>query len=372
MISLFSKKSQSVVGVDVGSSSIKVVQLKKEKGVAVLETYGEIALGPYANLDIGRATSLGVNKLSEALMDLIRESSVTTKSAGFSIPFSSSLLTFIQMPSVDTKQLNKMIPIEARKYIPVPINEVMLDWFVLPDTTSSREEDKKKKSEAEKRIETVGTVDVLLVAIHNEVLNNYKTIVEMSGLRNDFFEIEIFSTIRAVLEQNIVPEMIVDIGAATTKVYIVEHGIIRVSHIINRGSQDITVNLSKSLGITVQKAEEMKRIEGVSEEEQAKEGMNSVTLLTLDYIFSEANRVLLNYQKKHRKNVGKAVLTGGGSVMKGVVTLAKKRLETEVVLGDPFSRVDTPAFLEGVLKEVGPEFSVAVGLALRKLQDLDE
>lgn len=370
MVSLFGKKSRSVIGVDIGSSSIKVVQLKKEKGVASLETYGEIALGPYANLEIGRSTSLGVNKLAEALIDLVRESSVTTKSAGFSIPFASSLLTFIQMPSVDTKQLNKMIPIEARKYIPVPINEVMLDWFVLPDTGSTREAKKEDKDKA--KIETIGNTDVLLVAIHNEVLNNYKTIVELSGLRNDFFEIEIFSTIRAVLEQNITPEMIIDIGASTTKVYIVEHGIIRVSHIINRGSQDITVNLSKSLGIPVTKAEELKRSRGLLEVEDAKEDIKSIALLTLDYIFSDANRVLLNYQKKYRKNVGRAILTGGGSVMKGVAGLAKERLETEVALGDPFSRVDTPAFLEGVLGEVGPEFSVAVGLALRKLQDLDE
>jgi len=355
---VFGKKGNSVLGVDIGSSSIKIVQLKRQDGAAVLETYGELSLGPYANLAIGRATSLGADKLAEALKDLVREASATTTNAGFSIPFSSSLLTFIELPTLDTRQLNKMIPIEARKYIPVPINEVMLDWFVIPNNEDAGKEAKEKRK----------TTEVLLVAIHNEVLTNFNTIVEKSGLITDFFEIEIFSTIRSVLDQNTTPALIVDVGAATTKVYIVEFGIVRVSHIINRGSQDVTQGISKSLNISAAKAEEIKRREGLGD---STHDVRRIALLTLDYIFSEANRVLLNYQKKNNKNVGKVILTGGGSVMKGVEDLAKQHLETEVQLGNPFGKVSTPAFLEDVLKEAGSEFSVAIGLALRKLQDFD-
>jgi len=161
---LFGKKEASVLGVDIGSSSIKVVQLKKDNGVALLETYGELSLGPYQDLEIGRATNLAPAKIAEALKDLIRESSVTTVNAGFSIPFASSLLTFIQMPKLGEAKLNKMIPIEARKYIPVPISEVVLDWFIIPD----REESKAQVNSEEK---SDNVTDVLLVAIHNEVLN---------------------------------------------------------------------------------------------------------------------------------------------------------------------------------------------------------
>lgn len=354
---VFGKKGGSVLGVDIGSSSIKVVQLKKENGVAILETYGELSLGPYDNVAIGRATSLPAEKLAEAVKDLVRESEVTTTNAGFSIPFASSLLTFIELPTLPQKQLNKMIPIEARKYIPVPINEVMLDWFVIPNNEDSAKGEEEKKTTA-----------VLLVAIHNEVLTNYNTIVEQSGLTTDFFEIEIFSTIRSVLSQNNTPAMIVDIGAATTKVYIVEFGIVRVSHIINRGSQDVTHGIAKAMNMSSAKAEELKRSEGLGE---STHDVRRIALLTLDYIFSEANRVLLNYQRKNNKNVGKVVLTGGGSVMKGIRDLAQKHLETEVRLGNPFEKVSTPAFLEDVLREAGSEFAVAVGLALRKLQDFD-
>ena len=369
--SLFStSKGSSVIGVDVGSSAIKVVQLRKEKGIAVLETYGELALGPYGDLEIGRATKLGNNKLSEALTDLLREASVTSVNAGFAIPFASSLLTLIEMPAVDTRQLNKMIPLEARKYIPVPINEVMLDWFIVPDNSRQT-----PKAGGKNKKDKEGSVvrkkrEVLLVAIHNEVLNKYNEIVANTHLDTSFFEIEIFSTIRATLDQGLAPVMLIDIGAATTKVYIVEYGIVRISHVINRGSQDVTLGMSKSLGISVTRAEEIKREQGLKSNSDNKDVVR-VALLTLDYIFSEADRVLLNYQRKYNKNVSRVILTGGGAIMKGVIDLAHKHLESEVLLGDPFAKVDSPAFLDDVLKEAGPEFTVALGLALRKLHELE-
>ena len=370
-LNLLSKsRGGSVVGVDLGSSAIKVVQLRKEKGVAVLETYGELALGPYADLEIGRAVKLGNDRLSEALTDLLREASVTSTNAGFSIPFASSLLKLIEMPVVETRQLNKMIPLEARKYIPVPINEVVLDWFIVPDSNRavSRTEEKSKESKDKKGIRK--KKEVLLVAIHNEVLNKYNEIVASTHLDTSFFEIEIFSTIRAVIDQGLAPIMVIDIGAAITKVYIVEYGIVRVSHIIKRGSQDVTLGISKSLSISVARAEEIKREQGLESNSDDK-GVVKVALLTLDYIFSEADRVLLNYQRKYNKNVSRVILTGGGAIMKGVIDLARKHLESEVVLGDPFAKVDSPAFLDDVLKEAGPEFTVALGLALRKLHEFE-
>ena len=364
-------KGGSVVGIDLGSSAIKVVQLRKEKGVAILETYGELALGPYGDVEIGRAVKLGNDKLSEALTDLLREASVGSTNAGFSIPFASSLLKLIEMPAVETRQLNKMVPIEARKYIPVPINEVVLDWFIVPDSSRavSRpvEESKKDKDKIAVRKKKK---EVLLVAIHNEVLNKYNEIVASTHLDTSFFEIEIFSTIRAVIDQGLAPVMVIDIGAATTKVYIVEYGIVRVSHVIKRGSQDVTLGISKSLGISVVRAEEIKREQGL-EGSSDNSGVVKVSLLTLDYIFSEADRVLLNYQRKYNKNVSRVILTGGGAIMKGVVDLARKHLESEVLLGDPFAKVDSPAFLDDVLREAGPEFTVALGLALRKLHEFE-
>ncbi len=365
---LFSRKGQSVVGVDIGTSSIKIVELRKKKGRAVLETYGELALGPYASLEIGRATNLPSQKLAEVLVDLLKEASANSKLAGMAIPIASSLISLIEMPAFDEKQLAQMIPIEARKYIPVAITDVTLDWWVIPKDS---EHSWYMEGNEEKKIQRGRFVDVLLVAILNSALEKYQTIVKTANLECSFFEIEVFSTIRSVLDQEATPIMIADIGAATTKMTIVERGIVKVSHIVNRGSQDITLALSRSLGVSVAEAENKKREIGMLGTTEEGKQIADLSSSVIQFVFSEANRVLLNYQKKFNKNVSKMILTGGGSTLKGLLGVAQKNVETEVVMADPFSKVESPAFLEPILKSAGPEFAVALGIALRRLGEVE-
>ena len=233
--SLFKKEAASVIGVDIGSSSIKVVQLRHVHGRVVLETYGAIALGPYAGVEIGRATSLPAEKISEALKDVIREANVTTADAAISIPYSSSLVSIIKLPASVEKQLAQVVPIEARKYIPVPINEVLLDWFVVSGGKGSQPSPD-------------GKMEVLLVAIHNDTIAKFRSIASEANLAAAFFEIEVFSAVRASLDHGIAPVAVVDMGAATTKFYVVERGLIHESHIINHGAQDLTLAASRALG----------------------------------------------------------------------------------------------------------------------------
>lgn len=361
---VFSRQSKSVLGVDIGSSSIKIVQISKKNGHAVLETYGELALGPYTGKGVGESVTLTEEKIEEAINDVLKEKEVklTTLTSGVAIPFSSSLMAVIEMPNVAKKELDAMVPIEARKYVPVPISEVTLDWYVIPkdkNSTPVNDSDEKKPE----------TQEVLIVALHNDTINKYKNIVSKTGLDVGFFEIEIFSTMRAVLDEEITPVLLADLGASSTKLYMVERGILRASHMIERGSYDITNELSKSLGIPLSDAEVMKREKGLLGEINGI-ALKDVASFTLNYIFSEADRFIASYQKKYKKDVTKVVLVGGGSALKGIVPFAKEILETEVIAGDPFAKVVTPAFLENVLKETGPEFAVAVGAALRRLQDL--
>lgn len=379
-MALFSKfltKEEPVaLGIDIGSSAVKIVQIRKKNGQAVLETYGELALGPYAGLKVGQAAALAPEKVAQAITDLMKEKevNVTTKKCGISIPFSSSLMSVIEMPEVSTKQLSAMVPFEARRYIPVPISEVMLDWSVIPKSEVRLDDPAEEappsgsldaKAKAEKPIPKI---DVLIVAIHNETIAKYQEIVAKAGLEAGFFEIEIFSTMRAVLDETLRPVMIMDIGAASTKLYIVERGLIRESHTVNRGSQDITSAISKSMNLSVEEAEILKRQSGLEGDDPS---LNEIISLTLDYIFAEANNALLAFEKKHNKTVSKTILVGGGSALKGLTDLAKNDLRTEVVVADPFNKLSAPAFLEEILRETGPEFAVAIGLALRKLADED-
>jgi type IV pilus assembly protein PilM len=366
---LFGRKHESVLGVDIGSSSIKIVQIKKKNGQAILETYGELSLGPYAGVTIGQAVQLPPEKIAQALSDLMREKEVniTTNLCGISIPFGSSLMFVMELPEVSERQLTTMVPIEARKYVPVPITEVMLDWSVIPKNEVKVDDDPLPEGSAGSVLASnpsIPKVEVLGVAIHNEVLNRYKDIVGKAGLSATFFEIEIFSTMRAVLEDTLQPVMIMDIGSASTKLYIIERGIVKASHTVNRGSQDITINISKSMGMTTDEAEILKRKVGLNGGDPT---VRDVIGLTFDYIFEEANRTLLTFEKRYNKAVSKIILIGGGSALKGLPDLAKQNLKTEATAANPFQKLSAPAFIEEVLRDTGPEFAVAVGLALRRL-----
>lgn len=363
-----SSSGQSVIGIDIGSSSIKVVQLKKKGGKAVLETYGELALGSYAGVEIGRATNLPADKIVEALNDLLKESNVTTRSAGMSISTASSLLSFIHMPDVDQKQLAAMIPIEARKYVPMPITEVSLDWWIVPKEEETYSEF--EKPPAPGQVPQEKGIEVLLVVIRNDVLEKLNQISQQSHLQTSLLEIEIFSSMRSVIDQSLESVMIFDMGSGSTKLFVVERGVLRAVHTINRGSQEITMALSRSLGSSIGDAEHIKRTIGLSTEPDNR-NVNEVITLNLDYIFSETSRFIGSYERKYNKSIAKVILTGGGCLLKGFLDLARTRFQTEVVLADPFSKTEAPAFLEPVLRTAGPEFAVAIGVALQKLQEAE-
>lgn len=347
------KEGISAVGIDIGTSSIKLVQLREKRGSAILETYGEIALGPYAQAQVGQATSPPAEKIQEALVDLIREANVTAKTGGLSVPLASSLITLLTLPTKNQEDLKTMVPIEARKYIPVPVSEVALDWFVIPE-----EEIKFLGTPNPNR--SANATDILMVAIHRQTLTRLENISKGAGITPKFFEIEPFSFSRASYEHGTAPTMMIDLGASSTRVYIVEFGVIAISHTINRGGQDITLALAKSKSIPFNEAETLKRTHGIGEEDS---GRNA-----LEFIFSEARRILLTYQRKAGKAVSKVVLVGGGAQMKDVANITRQYFDAPVVLGQPFERVQAPAFIGDVLKDAGPSFASAVGLALRALE----
>lgn len=363
--SSFFKKEVSVLGIDIGASAIKVVQIKKKRGKAVLETYGELALGPYGGVEVGRAVALTPEKQIEALKDVLREAKTSTLSCGSALPLTSSLITFLNIPQVPDKQIGDVVSLEARKYIPVPLDEVFLDYSIIPKEETFQDSTEEEKAKAAK-----ANLDILVVAIHNEYLNQYQALMSGAGLTPAFYEIEIFSAIRSVADHGLATSMIIDMGARATKLYVVEKGILRASHIINKGSQDITLAISKALSISPEEAETMKRTKGLKGGPEYKE-LTEIITVNLDYIFYEANATLLNYQKKYQKNVGRVILTGGGVLLKGFTDLAKVSFQTDVTYADPFGKLETPAFLAEEFATAGPEFAVAIGSALRALAELN-
>ncbi len=349
------KKGKSVMGIDIGSSSLKIVQLRRDGGTAVLETYGELALGPYAGSEVGQATNLPADTIAETLRDLLREASATTNDSGVSIPFSRTLLTMVTLPRAKTPEEQKtIVELEARKYIPVPVSEVQLDWFIVPDAIPEGAALPTK-------------VHVLIVAVHNDELSLLQNVVSGATVDASFYEIEIFSTVRSVVDEPVEPVLVLDIGASATKVYVVEHGVVAFSHNIPQGGQEVTHTISAAHNIPWARAEALKKERGFSP--QQGEYDKATISLVFSRIFEEARRALSQYEAENGKAATSIVLTGGGAVTKDLGPYATEYFKMPVHVADPFAKIQAPAFMRPVLQAIGPEFAVAVGLALRKLED---
>ena len=358
-----SGSGDSAIGIDIGSSAIKVVEIKRKGGKAVLETYGAIALGPYAELEAGCVTNLSIEKIVLALREVIKQSGVTGKTPALAIPVQSSLVFTLELPAqISSAEIAAVVPTEARKYIPVPITEVSIDYFILPKKEASFEELNTEVNNANLPQNSSEKINVLVVATQNDAVAKYRSIVSQCSLSASFFEIEIFSSIRANFEHELSPVLLMDFGASRTKLSIVEFGMVKSYHTIDRGGADITNSISKSLSIPFSEAEKMKKDFGLFGN-PAEKSLADIIKNHTDNIYSETNNVLLGYEKKYDRTISKVIFTGGGSLLKGISEMAANNFRAEIEIGHPFSKV-----LDRVLISMGPEFAVSLGLALRKLQ----
>lgn len=339
----------SVLGIDIGSSSIKIIQLHDVKGIPTLETYGELQLGPYEGVDLGRGTHLPVPKIVEALIDILREAGASAKDASFSLSYNSSFTTTIQVPTIEQEKLGTMIPVEARKFIPVSLTKVDLDWFPL----SVHPEEK--------------TTSVLVSAIYHEAKERYTNVIEGSGLKISVSEIEIFSMIRSVLSAEDEVVAILDFGASSTRMCIVQRGVVVKTHSITLSGVELSSALAKALSIEFKDAEELKREVGIHGKE-SEPRIQKTLIATLERGLREIHTVIKRYEESEQITVQKVVLCGSGALLKGLDVYIQDMFSRPVVLAKPFAKVAYPAFLEDTLTYSGPVFAGVVGVAIRAIQ----
>lgn len=344
-------KSNSVLGVDFGASSIKIVQLTRKHEQATLETYGELSLGAYEGKEVGRVLAVPEERLSAMLKDLVKESEAKAKRVVVSVPLRYSFVTTIQLPELSQEEFAPAVQFEARKYIPLPIDEVELDW------------ERIALSEGE-RTESEGKVPVLIAASQKEVRDRYMRILTATGFEKDGIEIEVFSTTRSVIGRSRETTMILEIGAATSKCVIAEHGSVRSAYGVDKGGQQLSLTLTQAMNIDFVSAERVKRERGIRDMPENHEQRETL-LPVLDSIFEEGERMRTFWRRKTGRPIERIILTGGGALLPGVMEHASEYFGTPVYLGNPFSMLEYPTVMEGVAKEIGPAFSVAVGLALK-------
>lgn len=341
---------KKVVGIDVGSSSIKVVEVEQTEKAITLRTYGELQLGPYADKALGESVTLEQVKLTEALVDVMRESSVDAKDGVLSIPLSASFVTVVPISTTDKDTLESKIRIEARKYIPVPLSDVMLDWAELHEYGD-------KKTHVH---------EVLLAAIQNDAYERYQTLMASLKMVSQPSEIEVFSTIRSIYHQQDKTVAIIDLGAETNKLFITREGSLERIHRVYDGGATCTKRIAHLLNVPFEEAENFKR-----SYEQGVEHSRDVYrayISSIERSTQEFKRVIEQYEARLGEKIGRVVITGGGAAFPGVDKYMSDLMAREVVKSRPFSKVAYPAFMEDLLEEIGISFATALGAALRPFE----
>lgn len=344
-------KPSRMVGIDIGTYSTKVVQLRYESERAILETYGELLIRGYLK-NAGNAGSGFLRFLDKdiatLLKDVMTESKITARDAVLAVPATSGFMVTIPFPKIPLKEINDAVPLEARKYVPIPLSEVTLAWMILENE------------------EPRDTIEVLLIAVPREVVEKFKRIAQLVGIRPAAIEIETFSVVRSLIGRDPTPTAIINMGHHSTTLTVVDRGVVRLSHNFNHGSQELTRAIERGLAVNEERAEALKREIGLSDRIEERE-ITSVMTPLVTSLLTEIRHTMQMYNRKTSRKILKVDFTGGGSQLKGLVELAATQFGTEVTRGNPFSRIVTPPFIQPMLQEISPSFSVAIGLALYEL-----
>jgi len=358
----FRKKSKSILGIDIGTASIKVVQLRKEEEKFDLETYGEISTVGYLERlnDAFQITSLKTLEAvtREMLRVLLEKAETSTKNAVMTIPVFSSFVSVVEVPEMAEKEISQAIEFEARRYVPIPVSEVILDWKIIE--TGLIKDDISTKPFRGKRI--------LLIAVPVEVINKYLKIADDLSLKVKALELESFSLARSLMFDDKTSACILDIGVRASSFTIVDKGVVQMSHSLDVAGAEMTKTLATGLGVAPKRAEEFKLTHGLDqqEEEGKRKDIRELLNVPIERIVDEIERMLRSYQLKTDRKVEKLILGGGSTQLTGLEDYIEKRLDIKAVGAFPWSRTIYPTVLQEALKRNGSEFSVAVGAAMRE------
>jgi type IV pilus assembly protein PilM len=343
-----------LLGIDIGTTSIKAVELGRDGGVIKLSSYG--LLENYGHLerinDAIQTSSLKImdEMTADLLKRLLQEMKPSTRTAVLSIPVFSSFVTLMEFPQMTEKEINQAVPYQARQYVPIPLTEVALDWMVLGQTSTA----------------DARRIQILLIAVPQDVIAKYHRIAQLANLELRALELETVALARAVIGRDPSPTVLADIGARATNISIVDEGYVRMTRSIDTAGGDLTQAISYGLNLSPIKAEEVKRARGIrivpGEEEMA-----GLLRPMLDLIISEIQKLADVYLERNKREVRKVVLSGGSSVLPGVREYFSQELNREVIVGNPFIQAQYDPMLEPILKDIGPLLSVSAGLAMREL-----
>jgi len=346
------------LGIDIGTSSIKVIELSRWGERRKLENYGEIAAStiykkPFRTFE--KSTLLLSNQnISRAIKAIIEETKTKTRQVIFSIPDFSSFFTNFELPAMTKEELSKAVVYEARRHVPLPLGEITLDWQVIKGQVSNQKKTKLK---------------ILLVAVPNEVINQYQEIAAISGLELFALEAEVFGLLRSLVREQTKPIVLVDLGAQSTTCSTIDKRVLRTSYSFDLSGNELIELVSKSLSIDYKSAEDLIRKYGILTDQKfdlgGEKNIREILLPLIDIILREIKRVSRNFYQAEKREIQKVIIAGGTALIPGLKEYFQDSLKKETEIANPFSNIFYPPILEKTLKEMSPSYAIAVGMALR-------
>lgn len=335
---------QKVFGLDISDLSFKIIKLKRKRNDFYLSFYLEkdIPAGVIKDGEINDEKRL-VEIIKNVLIGKDGKK-IKTKYVIASLPDKKSFLQMIQMPKISVEDLKSAIIYEAENYIPLPIDDVYLDFEKIP---SSNQQDH---------------YDILIAASPKKTIDSYLSCLKKSGLIPIALEIESLSIARALIKNNDpLLYFLIDFGATKTNFIVFFNNFIRFTVIIPISSNMFTEAISKSLGISFEEAEELKIKFGL----EKKEIFQALIPILADFKEQIKKYIDYYYSLSGQEKIGTILFSGNGANLKGLINFFISELKIPISLGNPLINI-----LKKPLSKISYEqalgYTTAIGLALKE------
>lgn len=385
---MFFRKPASYLGIDIGAGGIKVVELRKEKNRPVLFTYGltreahnihqllqkkemkpeEILAGSRSmsgesatkQQPIFRIDEAQVQNFSTLIKAVCKEAKTVSKIAVASLPVSSVFHAMVTLPMVKKDEFDRILKAEIKKLLPYPLEEMALEYEVLPGKGDGGDHEQR----------------VLVNAAPRALVVFYTEVFKMAGLQLDSLEPESIALTRALLGRDTSPSMLIDIGADRTNFFIVEQAFPITHHSIELGGDRINQIIAQVLNVEVPLVEQMKRdlFTSILEDKQNSLLSREVFLALFDPIIDPIIKEIeysLELYMRQSNNQGrrpeKIVLSGGSAFFPYLTEKIEEKFKLKCYVGDPWGRVVYQEGLRPIIHSIAPRMAVAIGLALRNV-----
>jgi len=338
----------SVLGLDIGSHNVKLIELATDKNGTTLLAAGSM---PTPSKSVSSNLEIDQQALAHLIRELMKGTGAKSTEVNISLPEAQVFTRVIEMPALSSRELTSAIKWESEQYIPLPLDQVNMDFSILSDGKDSAN----------------GKIKVLLVAAPKALTDRYMQIMELAELTPISAETEIIALSRSLVRSApTVPNvMILSFGAQTTDIAILRKGILMFTRSMSAGGDAITRALSESLDFTILQAEAYKKTYGL--EKNILEGkIVAVVKPVMETIIGEIKRAIGFFEETYKnEHIGVILLTGGNAKLPGLIPYMAEHTGIEVQQGNPWVGIrKDPRF--GVLNAEGPLFAVAIGLALRE------